>query len=275
MHSWPASRRRGRAAPHLDLEACDRARGRRADAAPRRFAPSSRTRNGGWSPNLPTIPTASWSPLPRGRRDLRRGGARGDLPALGQAARMDRRRARVSGLAQRARSGPPRLAGDAGASKHDALLMGAALTQAQSWLAKRAEDLPAADREFIALSIERETRRRRGRGASGADLRAAGRRHRRTRRLDQSGVHRGAVALVDRDAAHMRRARFGLMCLSAAQEQALKPGDSFKECAQDCPEMIVVPAGSFTMGRRRQAAYDEGRSTRSRLPSRLRCRNTS
>jgi formylglycine-generating enzyme required for sulfatase activity len=36
--------------------------------------------------------------------------------------------------------------------------------------------------------------------------------------------------------------------LSAAKEQALKPGDSFKECAQDCPEMVVVPAGSFTMG---------------------------
>jgi formylglycine-generating enzyme required for sulfatase activity len=36
--------------------------------------------------------------------------------------------------------------------------------------------------------------------------------------------------------------------LNAAQEQALKPGQSFKECAQDCPEMLVVPAGSFTMG---------------------------
>jgi formylglycine-generating enzyme required for sulfatase activity len=36
--------------------------------------------------------------------------------------------------------------------------------------------------------------------------------------------------------------------LTAGQEQALKPGDSFKECASDCPEMIVVPAGSFTMG---------------------------
>ena len=42
------------------------------------------------------------------------------------------------------------------ASKNDALLMGAALTQAQSWLAKRAEDLPAADREFIEQSIARE-----------------------------------------------------------------------------------------------------------------------
>jgi formylglycine-generating enzyme required for sulfatase activity len=36
--------------------------------------------------------------------------------------------------------------------------------------------------------------------------------------------------------------------LTAEQEQALKPGDSFKECAQHCPEMIVIPAGSFTMG---------------------------
>jgi formylglycine-generating enzyme required for sulfatase activity len=36
--------------------------------------------------------------------------------------------------------------------------------------------------------------------------------------------------------------------LSAANEHALKPGQSFKECAQACPEMIVVPPGSFAMG---------------------------
>ena len=35
--------------------------------------------------------------------------------------------------------------------------------------------------------------------------------------------------------------------LTAAQERALKAGDSFKE-GVDCPEMIVVPAGSFLMG---------------------------
>ncbi len=35
--------------------------------------------------------------------------------------------------------------------------------------------------------------------------------------------------------------------LTAAQERALKPKDAFRECA-DCPEMVVVPAGSFTMG---------------------------
>ncbi len=46
--------------------------------------------------------------------------------------------------------------------------------------------------------------------------------------------------------------------LTAAAEQALKPGDSFKECATDCPEMIVVPAGSFLMG---SALSEKGRYT--------------
>jgi formylglycine-generating enzyme required for sulfatase activity len=35
--------------------------------------------------------------------------------------------------------------------------------------------------------------------------------------------------------------------LSAAEERALRPKDSFKECAA-CAEMVVVPAGSFAMG---------------------------
>jgi formylglycine-generating enzyme required for sulfatase activity len=35
--------------------------------------------------------------------------------------------------------------------------------------------------------------------------------------------------------------------LTAAQERALKPKDTFQEC-DNCPEMVVVPAGAFTMG---------------------------
>ncbi len=35
--------------------------------------------------------------------------------------------------------------------------------------------------------------------------------------------------------------------LSPLQEKELKPSDTFKECAK-CPEMVVVPAGTFTMG---------------------------
>jgi formylglycine-generating enzyme required for sulfatase activity len=36
--------------------------------------------------------------------------------------------------------------------------------------------------------------------------------------------------------------------LSDAAERALKAGQSFRECTKDCPEMVVVPAGSFMMG---------------------------
>jgi formylglycine-generating enzyme required for sulfatase activity len=41
--------------------------------------------------------------------------------------------------------------------------------------------------------------------------------------------------------------------LSAAKERTLKPKDSFRECSSEqaedyCPEMVVVPAGSFMMG---------------------------
>ena len=35
--------------------------------------------------------------------------------------------------------------------------------------------------------------------------------------------------------------------LSPQQERALKPGDTFQECSV-CPQMVVVPAGSFAMG---------------------------
>jgi uncharacterized caspase-like protein len=45
--------------------------------------------------------------------------------------------------------------------------------------------------------------------------------------------------------------------LTAAEEQALKPRDSFTECAH-CPEMVVVPGGTYTMG---SPAAEEGRTT--------------
>jgi formylglycine-generating enzyme required for sulfatase activity len=46
--------------------------------------------------------------------------------------------------------------------------------------------------------------------------------------------------------------------LSRERERALKPGDIFKEC-DNCPEMVVVPAGSFTMG---SPASERGHSPR-------------
>src|SRR5262249_2924417 len=43
-------------------------------------------------------------------------------------------------------------------------------------------------------------------------------------------------------------ARANIRPLSATKERTLNPGDSFKECVQDCPEMVVIPNGLFMMG---------------------------
>jgi formylglycine-generating enzyme required for sulfatase activity len=42
-------------------------------------------------------------------------------------------------------------------------------------------------------------------------------------------------------------AAINVTALTTARERLLKPKDAFRECAK-CPEMIVVPAGSFTLG---------------------------
>jgi formylglycine-generating enzyme required for sulfatase activity len=51
------------------------------------------------------------------------------------------------------------------------------------------------------------------------------------------------------------------LALSPERERALRPNDSFRECA-DCPEMVVVPAGSFTMGSRENDAGLRSRDER-------------
>ena len=57
--------------------------------------------------------------------------------------------------------------------------------------------------------------------------------------------------------------------LKVVQELALKPRDPFKECT-DCPVMIVVPAGNFTMGSpdtEKDRSKDEGPQHGSRSPN--------
>jgi formylglycine-generating enzyme required for sulfatase activity len=54
-----------------------------------------------------------------------------------------------------------------------------------------------------------------------------------------------------------RVANFDPYVLKPDAERALKPLMSFHECAKDCPEMIVIPAGGFTMG---SPATELGRS---------------
>ena len=53
-----------------------------------------------------------------------------------------------------------------------------------------------------------------------------------------------------------RVANFDRYVLKPDAERALKPLASFRECAKDCPEMIVIPAGGFTMG---SPATEQGR----------------
>jgi formylglycine-generating enzyme required for sulfatase activity len=145
----------------------------------------------------------------------------------------------------------------ADASKHDALLMGAALTQAQSWLAKRAADLPMPDRKFIALSIAREKK-----------AQARARRLRALVYVLLIFVIAGLLAWINQlyigeqvkyvwTERPFAAANIWPYVLKPAAEQALKadPNKSFRECAlkqQDkdyCPDMVVIPAGSFMMGR--------------------------
>jgi formylglycine-generating enzyme required for sulfatase activity len=131
------------------------------------------------------------------------------------------------------------------ASKSDALLMGLALTQAQSWLARRSGDISTTDRGFVSLS-----------GV------AAQRRRRRMQALVGVPTFAIVVVLIGwlNQTYVLERWRWFTVIrpymttqvrpyvLTADAERALKPGDSFKECAKDCPEMVVIPAGSFMMG---------------------------
>lgn len=56
-------------------------------------------------------------------------------------------------------------------------------------------------------------------------------------------------------------ANFSPHVLAAATERALVPGDSFRECAKNCPSLIVIPPGRFLMGSpesERNRARNEG-----------------
>jgi formylglycine-generating enzyme required for sulfatase activity len=139
------------------------------------------------------------------------------------------------------------------ASKQDALLMGAALAQAQSWLAKRAEDLPAPDRDFVAQSIAREKK-----------AQAGARRFRALVYVLLVGIIVVLIGWINQSYIGAQWRWYTITrpymvsqvrpyVLTAAKEQALKPKDTFRECAPEqgkdyCPEMVVVPAGAFTMG---------------------------
>src|SRR5713226_6983150 len=103
------------------------------------FVRNSPTKNGGWSVSLLAIPIGC-SPL-----QLQR--------LASPMPRSPTKRSSSAGTSLRNGSPPSAWAATPEATKADALLMGAALAQARSWLAKRPEDLPEPDREFIVKSL--------------------------------------------------------------------------------------------------------------------------
>jgi formylglycine-generating enzyme required for sulfatase activity len=130
-------------------------------------------------------------------------------------------------------------------AKADAMLMGLPLTQAANWLSKRAADIQEVDRRFIVLSRNAARKRQRhvqslvGALALSVALVLVG-------WLNQSYL-RERINWYTTMRPYML-AQIRPSVLTGEVERALKPKDSFRECANDCPEMIVVPDGEFIMG---------------------------
>jgi formylglycine-generating enzyme required for sulfatase activity len=141
-------------------------------------------------------------------------------------------------------------------AKTDTLLTGFKLAQAQRWLRERAGDLPKPDREFINQSRAQSER-----------LHKRARRGRALIYMLLMGIIIGLVGWINQSYLKEQMNWYMTMrpymlasirpyALTADAERALKPQVTFRECAQDCPEMIVVPAGVFTMG---SPATEKGR----------------
>jgi hypothetical protein len=157
------------------------------------------------------------------------------------------------------------------------LLRGGPLAVADEWLARCPDECSEEERTFVAASIKfRDTERDREKEAQARERArlaeiAAG--QRRTARFQRyliaalACVVAGLVGWLNEAYLQERWNWFTVMrpymtsqvrpyVLTAERERALKPKDSFRECAKDCPEMIVIPSGEFTMG---SSATEKGR----------------
>jgi len=102
--------------------------------------------------------------------------------------------------------------------------MGLALTQAQFWLGERSDGISKTDRDFIVLS-RRTLRRQKWRGRTFIGF--------------VSVFLLPLLSVIGWMAYHSMPQFWDVTTsvLTAQAEQALRPGDTFKECAS-CPEMV-------------------------------------
>jgi formylglycine-generating enzyme required for sulfatase activity len=145
------------------------------------------------------------------------------------------------------------------------LLRGNGIDEARRWMEARntaAPEITDAQRAFLKASEEAESARL---DREREQLKETVRQQRRIAWLLggvavlMGGIILGLIAWINESFIRKEwnsylkewpywRANFKNYDLTVARERALKPGDSFRECAKDCPEMVVVPAGEFMMG---------------------------
>jgi formylglycine-generating enzyme required for sulfatase activity len=135
-------------------------------------------------------------------------------------------------------------------SQPDSLLLRAdELDAVKVWVSRRKPEAPEItdlQRAFLKASEQAEVLRF-------ADLKAARTRTRRTQVIVVLLVSLMMTGLAARwKQAWLKEQAYWVASvrghvLTAEAEHMLKPSDAFKECT-DCPEMVVVPADSFTMG---------------------------
>ena len=129
-----------------------------------------------------------------------------------------------------------------------ALLMGLPLDTAKKWLTTRRGDIEPVDQAFIEASVRAERAVARNRQRLQA---AVG--------VLMLGTIAGLLGIIYKDEIKdvwfgyrtvrpYIAANFTPYVLKQEAERALKPVDTFRECAKDCPEMVVVPPGEFWMG---------------------------
>jgi formylglycine-generating enzyme required for sulfatase activity len=130
-------------------------------------------------------------------------------------------------------------------AKPDALLMGFALSQARRWLGTRSSDISEVDQNFILQSARSSKRRKMQIQATVGVLIIA--------------ISCGVISWLNESYLRERWRWFTVIrpymeeqvrpyVLNREKERSLRSLDTFRECAKNCPEMVVVPEGSFMMG---------------------------